>query len=597
MNRHRSGVIGAIFTILLTLVGGADGVSAATSGSSSNVSGNMYTSPDYGYSISWDSTWEVSDESVSAGYNMIALDNGASTVYLEGVDSAGSADDCVASVVSALKKGSGVSGVAILTQDDGTEVSGSSPERSYAVYQFTYAGSAGTVDYNEYIDCRPIETGVSMLAITDLVVADKFTGEIDPLLKLLDNLEANGGGVTTGGGEGNGGNATGGNSSAASAGSLASFIKATEVDIDGFWKREFPLIKTGGTYQDPAQLVTFDAAIDTGCGPIKASDVGDVGPFYCPSDNIIYYDLKFAALQLKQFDNNRSVIAVAMAHEIGHHVQEIAGWKECSDTPCLDPQEMTSQEIELQADCFAGAWTADAEGRGRLGSFDVETNIAQFALLLGDQSGGASTADAGAHGNGALRTYWFLGGYYKGATECLTVSAATDPNRNGDSIAATPAAGNSGDLNDPSGTTPTPTATADSGTSVAIGEKFSVALSDATAEAAITGTDVRASVADGVDAQGEYLIVYFNVYTGAKGGSTFDFSTFTVTDSDGKTHQADPDASDAYLKTSPDFPDGTSTVLDASTTYNLAVVYDVPASASGFTVATSDGGVTVTLDR
>jgi predicted metalloprotease len=590
MNKHRTFAVGAIFAILLTLIGGAGQASAATQAASSNVSGNTYTSPDYGYSISWDSTWQVSDEQASAGYNMVALDNGTSTVYLEGVDSSGTTDDCVASVVDSLEKGDGVSNVAIYKDESG-EVSGSSATRSYAVYSFDYAGKNGSVSYNEYIDCRPIEAGKSMLAITDLVLADKFLGEVDPLVKLLGNLSITGGGVTSG-------NSTDtGNSSASTGneGDLTAFIKSTEGDIDSFWKREFPIIVSGADYKDPDKLVTFDAPIDTGCGAIKASDVGSIGPFYCPSDNVVYYDLKFADFHLQQFKDNRSVISVALAHEIGHHVQNLAGWKECTSTPCMDPQEMTSQEIELQADCFAGAWTADAEGRGRLGSFDVETNIAQFALLLGDQSGTEHTADAQAHGNGALRTYWFLGGYYKGATECLTVSAATDPARNGASIETTPAAGNSGDLNDPSKTTPT--ATSSNGGAVAIGDKFGVALSNGDAQASITATDVQSSVAAGVDAKGQYLIVYFNIYTGAKAGATFDFTTFTVTDSDGTTYQADVDASDAYLKTSPDLPDGVSTAMDANTTYQLAVVFDVPASASGFTLATADGATTVTLDR
>src|SRR6476620_8901152 len=119
MIKHRAIAIGAIFAILLTLLGSAGQVSAETSKTASNVSGNTYTSPDYGYSITWDSTWQVSDEQTSAGYNMVALDNGTSTVYLEGVDSSGTTDDCVASVVDSLTKGDGVSNVAPLKDDKG----------------------------------------------------------------------------------------------------------------------------------------------------------------------------------------------------------------------------------------------------------------------------------------------------------------------------------------------------------------------------------------------------------------------------------------------------------------------------------------------
>lgn len=598
MIKQRALVLGALFAMLPAMFGGAGLASAATSKTSSNVSGNTYTSPHYGYSISWDSTWQVTDEQASAGYDMVTIDNGASTVYLEGVDSAGSTNDCVTSVVDQLKKGTGVSAVHPLKDEKGAEVSGSAADRSYAVYEFTYTGKKGTVTYDEYIDCRPVDPGKTMLAITQLVTSDKFLGQVDPLLKLIGNLSLSGGGVTTGGNSSAGNSSDTGNASSGgptSTGDLPAFIKSTEDDIDSFWKREFPLIDKSGAYKDPAKLITFDTGVDTGCGAIKNSDVGQIGPFYCPADNIIYYDMKFAGLQLQQFQNNRSVISVAMAHEIGHHVQNLAGWKECTSTPCMDPHEMTSQEIELQADCFAGAWTADAEGRGRLGSFDVETNIAQFALLLGDQSGAQHTADAQAHGNGALRTYWFLGGYYKGATECLTVSAATDPARYGTSVESTPAAGNSGDLNNPGAVTPT-TTTSGNGASVAMGEKFTVALRGGKASAAITSTDVQSSVAKGVDAQGEFLIVYFSISTDAKGG-VFDYSAFTVTDSNDKSYQAAADATDALLKTSPDISGGTNQNLDPNITYNLAVVYDVPASASGFTLTTTDGSVIVTLDR
>jgi hypothetical protein len=143
MNKHRAFLIGAVFAMMLTLLGGAGQASAATTQTASNVSGNTYTSPHYGYSISWDSTWQVSDESASAGYDMVALDNGASTVYLEGVDSTGSTDDCVTAVVAALKKGTGVSDVHLLKTEAGDDVAGSSATRSYAVYEFTYTARAG----------------------------------------------------------------------------------------------------------------------------------------------------------------------------------------------------------------------------------------------------------------------------------------------------------------------------------------------------------------------------------------------------------------------------------------------------------------------
>lgn len=110
--------------------------------------------------------------------------------------------------------------------------------------------------------------------------------------------------------------------------------------------------------------------------------VPGVGPFYCPPGQTIYYDLHFANIQL-QVVENQFVIPVVMAHELGHHIQELLGLEVCSETPCLDPNLLTSQEIEYMADCWAGAWAQDAELRGRLGSADVDANITQYSIVLG----------------------------------------------------------------------------------------------------------------------------------------------------------------------------------------------------------------------
>jgi hypothetical protein len=104
------------------------------------------------------------------------------------------------------------------------------------------------VTYDEYIDCRPVEAGKSMLAITQLVTSDKFLSQVDPLLKLIGNLSISGGGVSNGNSTdtGNGGSTS--NSSGTGAadtgntGALPTFIKSTEQDINSFWKREFPLL-------------------------------------------------------------------------------------------------------------------------------------------------------------------------------------------------------------------------------------------------------------------------------------------------------------------------------------------------------------------
>ncbi len=563
----------------------------------SGVQGNSYTDPLFGFSLSWDNTWSVADEQQEEGHTLLQLSNGTSSVFIEGVESSADPKNCLSQVADNVKGSDGVSGFAQSTGTDGP-LGGDEDGRSWAVYDFSYKGNSGSLDYSVYLDCRSIDPGKSLLSIEQLVRADKFNDQIDPLLALLNTISIPGSSSSNGNTGNNGSNQTE-TTPVTNDDDLSAFISISAKDIENFWKRELPIMAPGHTYTAVKAVVSFDTTVQTACGP---ADPGEIGPFYCPADQTIYYDLTFGEFQLQEFNGDRSVIAVALAHEMGHHIQNVMGWGDCEQTPCMDPTEMTSLEAENQADCFAGAWTADAEGRGRLGSTDVEKNIVQFAALLGSSSPSAASADPGAHGKGALRTFWFLTGYYRGVTECLTVSAATDPAQGGAAAPDQPTPTPAPEVTEePNNTTfdVTPTAV------LAMGESYTVELPDFTAggqkhtgeslEVSIDSTDLLDTIENAPDPSGKYLVVYFTLTRTGTGSLGFDYSSFVVVDADGNQYDYDSAATGALLKTA--FDDGENEALDANAAYNLAVVFDVPADASGFVIMASDGSNPVKLDR
>jgi len=332
-----------------------------TGNSTSAVEGNSYTSPSFGYTISWGHEWSVTDEQNDADYNKLVVNNGDTSVYFEGVKDSGTLDDCVSTLVDNLSSTKGASKVAQLEDANGP-IGGSEDSRSWTVYGFTFTDTDGTKgDYAEYIDCRPISSGESILVISAIFSQDDLDAQMSAIADLLTGLSL------TGDTNGPGSDATETpvpeNGSMTNA-ELSDWVDVSASDVDDFWTREFPLISGGKKFSPLPKVESFDSSTSTGCGDVS---VGDVGPFYCPADMTVYYDLEFGQVQIDNF-GSPSVIAVTMAHEIGHHIENLMGWDECTKTPCLDPHQMTSQEFELLADCFAGAWMADAETRGRMGS-------------------------------------------------------------------------------------------------------------------------------------------------------------------------------------------------------------------------------------
>jgi predicted metalloprotease len=203
----------------------------------------------------------------------------------------------------------------------------------------------------------------------------------------------------------------------------AKFIDFVAGDVDATWQKIFA--ESGKTYEQPT-VVLYDDGVQSACGNTPST----VGPFYCPRDHKVYLDLTFME-QLQQQLNAPGDFAQAyiVAHEIGHHVQNLLGVmddvsREQQENP--DSANELSVRVELQADCLAGVWGHSAYAKGDLlesGDLDEGLNA---AAAVGDdriqkQSRGTVDPDSFTHGSSEQRVKWFRAGFDSGdPTACDT---------------------------------------------------------------------------------------------------------------------------------------------------------------------------------
>ncbi len=212
---------------------------------------------------------------------------------------------------------------------------------------------------------------------------------------------------------------TGGQSSPPSAAEnqLADFVSVVLADTEDTWRAQFA--EGGQRYVEPT-LVLFTDRVQSACGMAGAA----MGPFYCPADQQIYIDLGFYEELRSRFRAPGDFAqAYVIAHEVGHHVQNLLGIsKQVHDAQRgLDKTEANelSVRLELQADCFAGVWAFHAQRmRNILEEGDLEEAL-NAASAIGDdriqrQAGGAVAPDSFTHGSSEQRVRWFRRGFKSG---------------------------------------------------------------------------------------------------------------------------------------------------------------------------------------
>lgn len=184
--------------------------------------------------------------------------------------------------------------------------------------------------------------------------------------------------------------------------------------IQAYWTEAFAA--SGETYQ-PSDTVLFSGVTSSGCGTASSA----TGPFYCPADALIYMDLDFFAELRARFGATGGSLAqgYVVAHEYGHHVQDLLGVLQGGGGG--SGAESQAVRIELQADCFAGAWANHAAATGYLQPL-TETQIADAldaAAAVGDDriqeaTQGQVDPDSWTHGSSEQRQQWFRTGYETG---------------------------------------------------------------------------------------------------------------------------------------------------------------------------------------
>ena len=205
------------------------------------------------------------------------------------------------------------------------------------------------------------------------------------------------------------------------------FVATVLADTEDTWTAVFA---DGGRRYEVPTLVLFSGQTSSACGFASAAS----GPFYCPGDQKVYIDLAFFRELRDRFKAPGDFAqAYVIAHEIGHHVQNLLGIlpKVNEERRRVSQTEANalSVRVELQADCLAGIWAAEADRKGLVEVGDVDEAL-NAAARIGDdtlqkQSQGYVVPDSFTHGSAAQRSRWFRRGYSEGRLDaCDTFSAA-----------------------------------------------------------------------------------------------------------------------------------------------------------------------------
>ena len=205
---------------------------------------------------------------------------------------------------------------------------------------------------------------------------------------------------------------------------LVDFVDAVMGDIQNTWSSK------SDAYQ-PTRAVLFRNSINSACGLSSSA----TGPFYCPGDRKVYLDLSFFnALHQKLGAPGDFAQAYVLAHEVGHHVQNLTGTLESQ--PFSGNANERSVRVELQADCYAGVWGHEAAKPGRYAAGKVELEAGDVeeglnaAAAIGDdrlqrRSEGHVSPESFTHGSSAQRVAWFKRGMETGDPRACDTFADT----------------------------------------------------------------------------------------------------------------------------------------------------------------------------
>jgi hypothetical protein len=209
---------------------------------------------------------------------------------------------------------------------------------------------------------------------------------------------------------------------------MADFVSVVLADTEDTWNQIFQ--QAGEEYIEP-KLVLFSGAVESACGYAEAA----VGPFYCPRDQKVYIDLSFYEDLQNRYDAPGDFAqAYVVAHEVGHHVQNLLGISDKvrslqSQASSKAEANQLSVRLELQADCFAGVWANQANrSRQVLETGDIEEALAAASSIgddrLQSRSKGYVVPESFTHGSSAQRVEWFRRGVQTGdPDQCNTFAA------------------------------------------------------------------------------------------------------------------------------------------------------------------------------
>ena len=210
---------------------------------------------------------------------------------------------------------------------------------------------------------------------------------------------------------------------------LGHFAAAVLGSTEDVWDRVFA--EKNSSYEKPT-LVLFSGSVESACGFSSAA----VGPFYCPLDSKVYLDLSFFDELNRRFGAPGDFArAYVIAHEVGHHVQNLGGLSEkvrrAQESGSKEEANALSVRLELQADCLAGVWANRAQQSAKLlEPGDLEQGLAAASAIGDDQlqkqAQGYTVPETWTHGSSAMRVSWLRRGMQSGRLEdCDTFSADT----------------------------------------------------------------------------------------------------------------------------------------------------------------------------